>query len=56
MTTADAVRDEKVKVLRAVRAIQPKEVAVGAQYGSRTVAGESVRTYCVDYMEAIHWW
>jgi glucose-6-phosphate 1-dehydrogenase len=45
---ADAVRDEKVKVLRAIRAPQPEEVpdmAVRAQYGPGIVAGEEVPGY-----------
>lgn len=45
---ADAIRDEKVKVLRAVRAI-PKErvnsVAVRGQYGPGTMDGETVPGY-----------
>jgi glucose-6-phosphate 1-dehydrogenase len=45
---ADPVRDEKVKVLRAIRAPSPVEVAdiaVRAQYGPGTVAGEKVPGY-----------
>ena len=43
-----AVRDEKVKVLRAVRKIEPDEVgrsAVRGQYGAGVVAGERVPAY-----------
>lgn len=43
-----AVRDEKVKVLRAVRRINPGEVerdAVGGQYGEGTIGGERVSAY-----------
>jgi glucose-6-phosphate 1-dehydrogenase len=45
---ADAVRDEKVKVLRAIPAPSPVEVpeiAVRAQYGPGIVAGEEVPGY-----------
>jgi glucose-6-phosphate 1-dehydrogenase len=45
---ADPVRDEKVKVLRAIRAPAPAEVpdmAVRAQYAGGTVAGEEVPGY-----------
>jgi glucose-6-phosphate 1-dehydrogenase len=45
---ADAVRDEKVKVLRSIRAPQLAEVphmAVRAQYGPGIVAGEEVPGY-----------
>jgi glucose-6-phosphate 1-dehydrogenase len=45
---ADAVRDEKVKVLRSIRAPLPEEVphmAVRAQYGPGIVAGEEVPGY-----------
>ena len=45
---ADAIRDEKVKVLRAVRAIpkgRVKEVAVRGQYGPGTMDGEKVPGY-----------
>jgi glucose-6-phosphate 1-dehydrogenase len=41
---ADAVRDEKVKVLRAVRPISLEE-AVRGQYDEGWVAGEKVRAY-----------
>jgi len=46
---ADAIRDEKVKVLRAMRVIQPEEVpssTVRAQYEPGTVDGERVPGYC----------
>lgn len=46
---ADAIRDEKVKVLRAVRAIDGEDVArqtVRAQYEAGTVDGERVPGYC----------
>jgi glucose-6-phosphate 1-dehydrogenase len=46
--SADPVRDEKVKVLRAVRAPTPEAVprmAVRAQYGPGVVAGEQVPGY-----------
>lgn len=45
---ADAVRDEKVKVLHAIRPIKAEEVdamAVRAQYGSGWVAGNNVLPY-----------
>jgi glucose-6-phosphate 1-dehydrogenase len=45
---ADAVRDEKVKVLRALRPVQPTEVAqvaVRGQYGPGGVAGTPVPGY-----------
>jgi glucose-6-phosphate 1-dehydrogenase len=46
--TADAVRDEKMKVLRAIREIDPEQIkihTVSAQYASGTVDGESVPAY-----------
>jgi glucose-6-phosphate 1-dehydrogenase len=46
--TADAVRDEKVKVLRSIRPIRTAsvdQVAVAAQYGSGTIDGEPVPAY-----------
>src|SRR5947209_9381244 len=46
--TADAVRDEKAKVLRAIRPISPAEgspVAVRGQYASGTVGGKEVVGY-----------
>jgi glucose-6-phosphate 1-dehydrogenase len=45
---ADAVRDEKVKVLRSIRPIRPEQVnkfAVAAQYGSGTIDGQPVPSY-----------
>jgi glucose-6-phosphate 1-dehydrogenase len=47
--TADAVRDEKVKVLRSLRPTPPAEVGrltVAAQYGAGEIAGETVPAYC----------
>ncbi len=46
--TADAVRDEKVKVLRSLRATPPRRWtgAVAAQYGAGQIAGEKVPAYC----------
>jgi len=46
--TADAVRDEKMKVLRAIRSIKPEQIkvdTVSAQYASGMVEGESVPAY-----------
>ncbi len=46
--TADAVRDEKMKVLRAIRKIKPEQVkiqTVAAQYASGTIDGEKVSAY-----------
>ncbi len=46
--TADAVRDEKMKVLRAIRSIKPEEIklhTVSAQYASGNIDGESVSAY-----------
>jgi glucose-6-phosphate 1-dehydrogenase len=48
---ARAVRDEKVKVLRAIRRILPAEVkhdAVRGQYASGTIAGKHVPAYCQE--------
>jgi glucose-6-phosphate 1-dehydrogenase len=48
---ADPVRDEKVKVLRAIRAPTPmevEEIAVRARYGSGVVAGEQVPGYLAE--------
>jgi glucose-6-phosphate 1-dehydrogenase len=45
---ADQVRNEKVKVMQAIRPPTPEEVAaiaVRAQYGSGAVAGEAVKGY-----------
>jgi glucose-6-phosphate 1-dehydrogenase len=47
--TANAVRDEKVKVLRSLRATPPAEVdqlTVAAQYGAGEINGEPVPAYC----------
>jgi glucose-6-phosphate 1-dehydrogenase len=47
--TADAVRDEKVKVLRSLRVTPPEAVdrlTVAAQYGAGEIAGEPVPAYC----------
>jgi glucose-6-phosphate 1-dehydrogenase len=41
---ADAIRDEKVKVLRSIRAIHPDQVVLG-QYGAGEVDGETVDAY-----------
>ncbi len=46
--SADAVRDEKAKVLRAIRPIGPEEMqdyAVRGQYGAGTIDGEPVSGY-----------
>jgi len=46
--TADAVRDEKMKVLRAIRRIKPEEIkiqTVSAQYASGSVDGEAAKAY-----------
>ena len=46
--TADAVRDEKMKVLRAIRSIKPEQIkvqTVSAQYASGSVDDESVPAY-----------
>jgi glucose-6-phosphate 1-dehydrogenase len=46
--TADAVRDEKLKVLRAVRRFTPDNIAcnsLGAQYASGHIDGEKVPSY-----------
>ena len=46
--TADAVRDEKMKVLRAIRRFKPGDIrqqAVAAQYASGHVNGEDVAAY-----------
>lgn len=47
--TANAVRDEKVKVLRSLRATPPeavKRLTVAAQYGAGEIGGEPVPAYC----------
>jgi glucose-6-phosphate 1-dehydrogenase len=49
--TADAVRDEKMKVLRAVRHFQPDKIndlTVSAQYTSGTVNDETVPAYVAE--------
>ena len=45
---ADAVRDEKLKVLRAIRRFSPADIGVAAvrgQYGPGTVSGTAVPGY-----------
>lgn len=47
--TANAVRDEKVKVLRSLRSTPPEAVdqlTVAAQYGAGEIGGEPVPAYC----------
>jgi len=49
--TADAVRDEKMKVLRAVRRFEPEQVrkqTVAAQYASGMIDGEKVPAYVAE--------
>lgn len=49
--TADAVRDEKIKVLRAVRPIEPesiKEQTVAAQYGSGSSDDTPLKAYVAE--------
>ncbi|VAW59573.1 Glucose-6-phosphate 1-dehydrogenase [hydrothermal vent metagenome] len=49
--TADAVRDEKIKVLRAVRPFDSKSIAqqaVAAQYGAGQLDNETVRAYVAE--------
>jgi len=49
--TADAVRDEKIKVLRAVRPIDPgsiKEQTVAGQYGSGKTETEDLKAYVAE--------
>ena len=49
--TADAVRDEKMKVLRAVRRFDPEQVkqqTVAAQYASGLISDESVPAYVAE--------
>jgi glucose-6-phosphate 1-dehydrogenase len=49
--TADAVRDEKMKVLRAVRRFDPDQVkkqTVAAQYASGTIGEEHVSAYVAE--------
>jgi glucose-6-phosphate 1-dehydrogenase len=46
--TADAVRDEKIKVLHAIRSIEPEQIklqTVSAQYASGSIDGEEVKAY-----------
>ena len=46
--TADAVRSEKIKVLRAVRPFRPEEIkqqAVAAQYGAGNAEDETLKAY-----------
>ena len=46
--TADAVRDEKIKVLHAIRSIEPDQIklqTVSAQYASGSIDGEDVKAY-----------
>ena len=49
--TADAVRDEKIKVLRAVRAFEPEDISkqfVAAQYGAGSLNEEPVKAYVTE--------
>ena len=49
--TADAVRDEKIKVLRAVRHFEEEDISkqtVAAQYGSGTLDEESLKAYVAE--------
>jgi glucose-6-phosphate 1-dehydrogenase len=49
--SADAVRDEKMKVLRAIREIRPEDIkteTVSAQYASGEVNGEKVPSYVAE--------
>lgn len=49
--TADAVRDEKIKVLRAVRHLGPEEIkqnTVAAQYSSGSIDDEPVKAYVAE--------
>ena len=49
--TADAVRDEKIKVLRAVRRFEPdviKQYTVAAQYGTGHVGDETKKAYVTE--------
>lgn len=49
--SADAVRDEKMKVLRAIRSIEPEQIkiqTVSAQYASGTVEGEAAKAYVAE--------
>jgi glucose-6-phosphate 1-dehydrogenase len=54
---ADAVRDEKVKVLRAIRPIAPDDVGrftVRGQYGPGNVNGQTIRGYADERGVALH--
>lgn len=49
--TADAVRDEKIKVLRAVRKLKPEDIknqTVAAQYGSGQVGDVKLKSYVAE--------
>ncbi len=49
--TADAVREEKIKVLHAIRSIEPDQVklqTVSAQYASGNIDGEDVKAYVTE--------
>ncbi len=49
--TADAVRDEKIKVLRAVRPFETENIkkqTVAAQYGAGHIGGEPVKSYVAE--------
>ena len=49
--TADAVRDEKIKVLRAVRRLEPeniKQQTVAAQYSSGQIDDEAAKAYVAE--------
>ena len=49
--TADAVRDEKVKVLQSIRWLTPETIphnAVRAQYGAGVIGGRPVPGYCQE--------
>jgi len=49
--TADAVRDEKIKVLRAVRHFEEEDISkqtVAAQYGSGNLDDESLKAYVAE--------
>ncbi|HUQ13561.1 MAG TPA: glucose-6-phosphate dehydrogenase [Novosphingobium sp.] len=48
---ATAIRDEKVKVLRALRPVKPGEMVRG-QYGAGAVEGETVKAFADDLGEA----
>ncbi|WP_116091963.1 glucose-6-phosphate dehydrogenase [Sphingomonas crusticola] len=49
--TATAVRDEKVKVLRSLRKLDPKESVIG-QYAAGAVAGQPVPAYAAELEKA----